>query len=122
MCRPEILVDRYAAPTDTEFLPAVETTKRFAPTPAYSPQHQYGPPSFFEYGTPVEYGPPPSLQKLITKNVYIHVPPPEIPEFQPQQVIDVPVPKKHYKIIFIKAPTSPPPTVPVIPEQIQDEQ
>lgn len=36
-------------------------------------------------------------------------------------MIDVPIPKKHYKIIFIKAPTPPTPTAPIIPEQPQDE-
>lgn len=58
---------------------------------------------------------------MITKNVYIHVPPPEAPEFQPAQIFEVPVQKKHYKIVFIKAPTAPPPTKPVIPPQPQDE-
>lgn len=36
-------------------------------------------------------------------------------------MIETQVPKKHYKIIFIKAPVPPTPTVPVIPEQQQDE-
>lgn len=72
----------------SEFLPSFET-RQFAP--GASPV----------YGPPVEYGPPLS-QKLITKNVYIHVPPPEEPEFQPVQVFERQIPKKHYKIIFIK--------------------
>lgn len=83
------------------------------------PAPEYGPPQ--EYGPPKQYGPPSTLQKLITKNIYVHVPPPEREEIIPSQVIDVPVPKKHYKIIFIKAPTPPTPTAPIIPEQVQDE-
>lgn len=31
-------------------------------------------------------------------------------------------PQKHYKIIFIKAPTAPTPTAPVIPLQAQNEE
>lgn len=111
LCRPEIPSSRYGppvAPPPSEYLPAVESAKQFAP------QQNYGPPQ-------QEYGPPAAPQKLITKNVYIHVPPPEPQEYQPTQVLEVPIPKKHYKIIFIKAPTPPSPTVPVIPEPIPDE-
>lgn len=103
-CRPEIPTDRYAAPL-AEFLPGLET-KSFssAPSSLYSEPHgEYGPPVQTEYGPPVntEYGAPPA-QKLITKNVYVHVPPPEEREYQQPQVIDKPIPKVHYKIIFIK--------------------
>lgn len=96
LCRPEIPTDRYAAPM-SEFLPSFET-RRFGPAPIDSygaPAPEYGPPQ-----PAAEYGPP--SQKLITKNVYIHVPPIEEPEFQPVQVFEKPIPKKHYKIIFIK--------------------
>lgn len=112
--RPEIPADRYGPP----------------PPP---PSKQYGPPAenFFpqqqlqlpkqQYGVPSEvYGPPKSQKLLITKNVYVHVPPPEQPEIYPSQVIEAPIPKKHYKIIFIKAPSPPAPVAPVIPEQSQD--
>lgn len=91
--------------------------QEYGPPPP--PKQQYGPPPQ-QYGPPAqEYGPPP--QKLqITKNIYVHVPPTEQNEFQPAQIIAPPVPKKHYKIIFIKAPSPPKPSVPVIPEQVQD--
>lgn len=83
LCRPEIPTDRYAAPV-SELLSGYET-RQFASSPVYGLQ-EYGPPS----------------QKLITKNVYIHVPPVEEPELQPVQVFEKQIPKKHYKIIFIK--------------------
>lgn len=112
LARPELPTDNYGAP------------------PLALPKHHYGPPvpqqyilpkPAKQYGPPVQqYGPPP-LQKLITKNVYVHVPREEPIEPVRSQIIDVPIPKKHYKIIFIKAPTPPTPTAPIIPEQPQDE-
>lgn len=93
MARPEIPTDRYAAPL-TDFVPTIEA-KGFASAPVYiSTQPEYGPP------IPAAYGPP-STQKLITKNIYLHVPPHE-EEYQPAQVFEKPIPKKHYKIVFIK--------------------
>lgn len=95
--RPEIPAEKYGPPAapapapSPQYLPAVESAKQFAP------KQTYGPPP-----PPQEYGPPPQPQKLVTKNVYIHVPPPERQEYQPAQVLEVPIPKKHYKIIFIK--------------------
>ncbi|GAB0088815.1 extensin [Sergentomyia squamirostris] len=87
--------------------------------PSAEPAQEYGPPD--TYGPPAQtYGPPPP-QKIISKNIYIHVPPEEPAEIQPSQRIEVPTQKKHYKVIFIKAPTPPAPTAPVIPAQIQDE-
>lgn len=102
--------------------------------PAPPPQSHYGPPVPNHYippkiakqQLPSQYGPPPqqygppTLQKLITKNVYVHVPKEE-PQPVRQQIFETPIPKKHYKIIFIKAPTPPTPTAPIIPEQPQDE-
>lgn len=81
---------------------------------------EYGPPAE-EYGPPAQQYGPPVAQKIITKNVYIHVPPEEPVTYAPAKQIEVPTAKKHYKIIFIKAPAPPTPTAPVIPEQIQDE-
>lgn len=107
---------------ELEYLPVVESARQFAPQRTYGPPHaEYGPPQP-EYGPPQpEYGPPASPQKLITKNVYIHVPPAETYEYRHTQLLEPQIPKKHYKIIFIKAPTAPTPTVPVIPETISDE-
>ncbi|XP_055628373.1 uncharacterized protein LOC129769884 [Toxorhynchites rutilus septentrionalis] len=84
------------------------------------PAAEYGPPAQ-AYGPPVaEYGPPP-VQKLVTKNVYVHVPPEEPAEIIRSPVLEAPIPKKHYKIIFIKAPAPPAPIQQQIPPQPQDE-
>lgn len=59
---------------------------------------------------------------VVQKHIYVHVPPPEPEEFRPQKQIQFAPPQKHYKIIFIKAPTPPTPTVPTIPLQPQNEE
>lgn len=58
----------------------------------------------------------------VQKHIYVHVPPPEPEEFRPQRPISVGQAQKHYKIIFIKAPSAPAPTAPVIPLQPQNEE
>ncbi|KAL5283741.1 hypothetical protein ACFFRR_006172 [Megaselia abdita] len=85
-----------------------------------APQKQYGPPAE-AYGPPAETYGPPAQERIVTKNVYVHVPPEE-PEVYaaPSQPIVSP-PKKHYKIIFIKAPNPPTPQQQVAPVQPQDE-
>lgn len=116
LARPEIPNDHYGPPS--------------APLDHYGPpipQKQYGAPPAKQYGLPPsQYGPPteyglPQIEKQVTKNVYVHIPPEESAKIIPSQVINVPVPKKHYKIIFIKAPTPPTPAKQIIPEQPQDE-
>lgn len=72
----------------------------------------------FDVGTGGGY----SGASLIQKHIYVHVPPPEpeehisqkLPQFRPAQ--------KHYKIVFIKAPTPPTPTAANIQLPGQDEQ
>ncbi|XP_066251153.1 uncharacterized protein [Euwallacea similis] len=59
---------------------------------------------------------------LVQKHIYVHVPPPEPEDLQPQRIIPVAPAQKHYKIIFIKAPSPPTPTVPAIPVQQQNEE
>lgn len=118
------------APQHQKFSPSEPISvpeKYLPPSHEYGPpplSQQYGPPSLSQqYGPPSpiqEYGPP-LPQKQITKNVYIHVPPEEPEEISASNPIPIQAPKKHYKIIFIKAPTPPTPTAPVIPEQQQDE-
>ncbi|CAH2086494.1 unnamed protein product [Euphydryas editha] len=87
------------------------------------PPSSYGPPST-SYGAPApQYGPPQQQQQpIVHKHVYVHVPPPdnELPAIR--KPIYVPPPQKHYKIVFIKAPTPPTPTAPVIPVQPQNEE
>ncbi|ALC42141.1 TwdlBeta [Drosophila busckii] len=96
-----------------------------APPPPPAPQKEYGPPAaqpLPAYGPPAAfYGPPPTAEAIVTKNVYVHVPPEE-PEFYPAAApIQTAVPKKHYKIIFIKAPNPPTPVRQVLPPAVQDE-
>ncbi|KOC63490.1 hypothetical protein WH47_03712 [Habropoda laboriosa] len=78
----------------------------------------YGPPS-----VPDTYGPP-QQPPVVHKHVYVHVPPPETPEYKPPKYIPPAAPpQKHYKIVFIKAPTPPTPTAPALPPlSPQDEE
>jgi hypothetical protein len=41
----------------------------------------------------------------VHKHVYVHVPPPDEEEDYPQHPVPTPTAQKHYKIIFIKAPS-----------------
>ncbi|KAF7995616.1 hypothetical protein HCN44_006723 [Aphidius gifuensis] len=94
-----------------------------APAPE-APLDSYYPPSSgpiggqgggYPSGPSDTYGPP-QRQSVIHKHVYVHVPPPEAPEYKPPKYLPPPAaPQKHYKIVFIKAPTPPTPTAPVLP-------
>ncbi|KAJ9575387.1 hypothetical protein L9F63_025662, partial [Diploptera punctata] len=69
-----------------------------------------------------QYGAP-AQAPVIHKHVYVHVPPPEPSYTQPRRPqAPLPPPQKHYKIVFIKAPTPPTPTVPEIALPPPDEQ
>lgn len=59
---------------------------------------------------------------VVQKHIYVHVPPPEPEEIQPQRQIPVAQAQKHYKIIFIKAPSPPSYQAPIIPVQPQNEE
>lgn len=48
---------------------------------------------------------PGNAQTIVTKDIYVHVPPPEGPEEFEGETGRPSVNKKHYKILFIKAPT-----------------
>lgn len=61
-------------------------------------------------------------ETVIQKHIYVHVPPAEPKEIQQHKPIAVAPPEKHYKIIFIKAPTPATPTVPSIPLQPEKEE
>lgn len=100
------------------------------PSQGYGPPpDKYGPPPYSYEPPEVEYGPPipsqeygPSRQQLVTKNIYVHLPPPEAEELpQPVQSIEPQTPKKHYKIVFIKTPNPPEPQALQIPPTPQDE-
>ncbi|XP_039453462.1 homeotic protein female sterile-like [Culex pipiens pallens] len=59
----------------------------------------------------------------VFKHVYVHVPPEDKEEYQPPQIIQpVAHKQKHYKIIFIKAPSPPSPKSVVVPPQPQNEE
>lgn len=59
---------------------------------------------------------------VVQKHIYVHVPPPEPEEQFVQRPIPVAPAQKHYKIIFIKAPSPPQYQAPVIPVQPQNEE
>ncbi|XP_035919322.1 RNA-binding protein cabeza [Anopheles stephensi] len=63
-----------------------------------------------------------SQQAIIQKHIYVHVPPPEPEEVRVQRPIQLAAPQKHYKIIFIKAPSAPSYQAPQIPIQPQNEE
>ena len=73
------------------------------------------------YGTPAQTYGPPSSPPLVTKNVYVHLPPDDEEGVHQPQVIQPQAPRKHYKLIFIKAPEPPRYTAPIIPPTPQDE-
>lgn len=81
----------------------------------------YGPPApppSNSYGLPAAYGPPMEAETpapIIHKHVYIHIPPPE-PDYGVETTPEVVQPvQKHYRIIFIKAPTIAAPTAAQMP-------
>ncbi|XP_066594550.1 uncharacterized protein TwdlE [Prorops nasuta] len=110
-------------------LAVVLATVSAKPAPE-APVSSYFPPSVGSFGGSGAYGPPaqsygpPQQQPVIHKHVYVHVPPPEAPEYKAPKYQPAPAPpQKHYKIVFIKAPTPPTPTAPVLPPlPAQDEE
>lgn len=77
----------------------------------------YGPTKATLYGPPNQTPAP-----IIHKHVYVHIPPPE-PEYPgPQRPIQVQPAQKHYRIIFIKAPTQSIPTLPPLPAAPENEE
>ncbi|CAH1099584.1 unnamed protein product [Psylliodes chrysocephalus] len=59
---------------------------------------------------------------LVQKHIYVHVAPPEPEEIRPQGPISVGQATKHYKIIFIKAPSAPAPTAQSIALAAQNQE
>jgi hypothetical protein len=127
--------DKYGPPSDKYGPPK---DKYGPPKDKYgppSPSNSYGPPST-KYGVPdkpssnygpptpaAEYGPPSTTPApIIHKHIYVHVPPPE-PEYPaPPRPVEVLPAQKHYRIIFIKAPTQSIPTLPPLPEAQSNEE
>ncbi|XP_055608649.1 uncharacterized protein LOC129755955 [Uranotaenia lowii] len=98
-----------------------------------APGYAYSAPSFSSAGD-IGGGPYASSQsqgggynyqpatQVVQKHIYVHVPPPENEESYPPTVIQSGTPQKHYKIIFIKAPTPPKPKTPILPPPVQNEE
>lgn len=97
------------------FAPAPAQAPAFAPAPSFAPAL----PNF------VPSQPAPQVQNtLVQKHIYVHVPPPEEEElsagFSPNAAgISR---QKHYKIIFIKAPTTPSVSQQIAQAQIAQQQ
>lgn len=106
----EAPLSSYSRPNAVPFMPTIIPDSYGGPPPPPSPSNSYGLPL---YGAPEAETPAP----VIHKHVYIHIPPPE-PEYGR---IDVPIKsavlpvQKHYRIIFIKAPTMSAPTAVQMP-------
>lgn len=104
--------------------PAIPSTSYGIPE---EPSSNYGAPSQASvYGPPTQatvYGPPNQTPApIITKHVYVHIPPPE-PEYPAsQRPVQVQPVQKHYRIIFIKAPTQAIPTLPPLPAAAENEE
>ncbi|XP_049819358.1 titin [Aethina tumida] len=62
------------------------------------------------------------LPTQVHKHVYVHVAPEEPEEQRQRQQLPIGPPQKHYKIIFIKAPSPPTYSAPIIPVQPQNEE
>ncbi|KAI8120546.1 hypothetical protein FF38_09723 [Lucilia cuprina] len=117
--RPEPPKTRYGPPPapQKEYLPPNKPAEQYLPPSAAQQQPAQPLPV---YGAPAPfYGPP--AEAVVTKNVYVHVPPEEPEAYPPPAPIQTAVPKKHYKIIFIKAPNPPTPIRQVVPPPVQDE-
>lgn len=102
----------YSRPPSRPFMPTIPPlSDSYGPPAPSSPSNSYGLPAA-EYGLPLESETPPPV---IHKHVYIHIAPPE-----PDHAAEIPTVKnvqpvqKHYRIIFIKAPTMAAPTAPPV--------
>jgi hypothetical protein len=94
-----------------------------APVSSYFPPSGGGGGVSGSYGPPADRYGPPQQNPVIHKHVYVHVPPPEAPEYKPPKQLPLPQPpQKHYKIVFIKAPTPPTPTAPQLPPLPQPDE
>lgn len=97
-------------PGNIEPPPAIPSTSYGIPE---GPSAAYDAPSQASaYGPPTQAPPNETPAPIIHKHVYVHIPPPE-PEYPtPQRPVQTLPAQKHYRIIFIKAPTQAIPTRP----------
>ena len=56
------------------------------------------------------------------KHIYVHLAPEDPEPYTPRQHVPLPPPQRHYKIVFIKAPTPPSPTAPSVQLPPRDEE
>ncbi|XP_070491107.1 basic salivary proline-rich protein 2-like [Chironomus tepperi] len=101
-------------PSNSYGPPSQPPSNSYGP-PAQNPSNSYGPPTLQpEYGAPSADTTP---SAVVHKHVYVHIPPPEPDYTNPEYPIKNPVQpvQKHYRIIFIKAPTQASPTIPPLP-------
>lgn len=126
------------APLLPTILPSNPVSSRYGPPNRAIPSTSYGQPEApsNSYGAPSEpsnsygapqapvdtYGPPSTPAAIITKHVYVHIPPPEPEYTTPRRPVEVLPVQKHYRIIFIKAPTQAPPTLPAFPAVAENEE
>lgn len=112
--------DNYGPPAQipsTSYGVPEQPTSFYGP-PKAAPAAEYGPPKLA-----TEYGPPAATPApVIHKHIYVHVPPPEPEYTAPPRPVDVLPVQKHYRIIFIKAPTQSIPTLPSLPDAPANEE
>ncbi|OXA51344.1 hypothetical protein Fcan01_13555 [Folsomia candida] len=108
---------QYGAPQQQQqySAPAPQQAPQQYSAPAPAPQSSYGSPAPQQHHAPApqQYNAPeeqaPQEGGKIHKHVYVHVAPDEEPEFRAQRPKKpAPAPEKHYKILFIKAPSASP--------------
>ncbi|KAJ8931523.1 hypothetical protein NQ314_015554 [Rhamnusium bicolor] len=58
----------------------------------------------------------------VHKHIYFYAAPPDPEEVHASKSVIIPPPRKHLRIIFVKAPTPPKPTAPAVPVLPQDEE
>lgn len=123
----------YSRPNQQAFMPTFPPDN-FGPPPPI-PSTSYGVPDQSFYGAPTQspgfgsptqataYGPPSETPApIIHKHVYVHIPPPEPEYTTPRRPFEVLPAQKHYRIIFIKAPTQTAPTLPPLPPAVENEE
>lgn len=126
----------YSRPTQQPLMPTLPQDS-YGPPPAI-PSTSYGvpqeplplyrgPTQASGYGPPTQataYGPPAAETPapIIHKHVYVHIAPPEPEYTTPRRPSEVLPAQKHYRIIFIKAPTQTAPTLPSLPPVVENEE
>lgn len=137
---PTIPPDNYGPPAaipSTSYGTPEEPSTLYGPPKTESvygpPKQEYGPPKQVNvpstqtaYGPPTQataYGPPAQTPApIIHKHIYVHISPPEPEYTTPRQPVEALPVQKHYRIIFIKAPTHPAPTSPPLQAAPENEE